>query len=89
MIIVEIIRFMAISITSALTLISELPLKILCGILSIILLFIGAIVAPIIKNLNIPDKLDKFLENFCEYGLSFKNWFFIKVFNIYNETLQL
>lgn len=87
MIIVEIIRFMVISIMSALTLILELPLKILCGILSIILLFISAIMAPIVINLNIPNKLDKFLDNFCIYGLSFKKWFFIKVFNIYNEAL--
>lgn len=87
MIIVEIIRFMVISIMSALTLILELPLKFLCTILSIILLFITAIMAPIVINLNIPDKLDKFLDNFCEYGLNFKKWFFIKVFNIYDEAL--
>lgn len=83
--IVKIIRFTVIIVMSLLTLILELPLKILCGILSTILLFVIAIMAPIINNF--PDKLGDFLENFCEYGLKFKKWFFIKVFNIYDKVL--
>lgn len=76
-------------IMSIITLIIELPLKLICAIISTMFLILVAFTAPIINklNINISDKLSDNIENFCKYGLSIKEWLFLKTYNAYKKAL--
>lgn len=74
---------------SIVTLIIELPLKLLCAVINIVCLTLAAFVAPIVDELNIDvsDKTFDNIEKFCKYGLTIKEWIFIKVYNAYKKAL--
>jgi hypothetical protein len=74
---------------SIITLIIELPLKLVCAIISTIFITLVAFIAPIVDkiNFNISDKVSDNIEKFCEYSLTIKKWLFLKVYNVYKKTL--
>ena len=74
---------------SIIVLIIEIPLKLICTIISTIFVTFVAIFAPIIEklNFNIPDKISDGIENFCKYGLTIKEWLFLKTYNVYKKIL--
>lgn len=84
-----IIAWGVILIMSVITLIIELPIKLICAIISIVFLILVALTAPITEklNINILDKFSNNIENFCEYGLTMKKWLFLKTYNAYKKTL--
>lgn len=74
--------------TTILTFIIELPLKAICTTLSIIFLLIVAFTSPLLdKNINVSNKVETFIENFVNYGLSISEWLFIKTFKKYKDLL--
>lgn len=67
----------------------ELPLKLICAVISTVFLTLVALFAPIIDKLNIDvsDKVSDIIDNFCEYGLTIKKWLFLKTYNAYKKAL--
>lgn len=86
-----IIAWIAILTMTLVTFIIELPLKIICTILSIVFLLIIAFTAPLFdRDIEISNKVEnfiKFIENFVKYGLHISEWFFIKTFKKYKDLL--
>lgn len=76
-------------IMSVITLIIELPIKLICAIICIVFLTLVAITAPIENklNINISDKASDNIDKFCKYGLTIKKWLFLKIYNVYKKTL--
>lgn len=74
---------------SIITLIIELPLKLICATISIIFLTLVAFTAPITDNLkiNVSDKVFNNIDKFCKYSLTMKKWLFLKIHNVYKKTL--
>jgi hypothetical protein len=74
---------------SVITLIIELPLKLVCAIISTIFITLVAVIAPIGENwnINVSDKIADNIEKFCEYSLNIKKWLFLKIYNVYKKTL--
>ena len=74
---------------SIVTLIIELPIKLVCVIISTIFLTLVAFTAPIAKkiNINVSDKVSDNIEKFCKYSLSIKKWLFLKIYNAYKKAL--
>jgi hypothetical protein len=74
---------------SIITLIIELPLKLICAIISTIFLTLIAFTAPIVDkiNFNISDKVSDNIERFCKYSLTMKKWLFLKIYNVYKKAL--
>ena len=74
---------------SIITLIIELPLKLICATISIIFLTLVAFTAPIADKLKIDvsDKTSDNIEKFCKYSLTMKKWLFLKIFNAYKKVL--
>lgn len=74
---------------SIVTFIVELPLKLICAVISTVFLILVALFAPIIDKLNIDvsDKVSDIIDSFCEYGLTIKKWLFLKTYNAYKKAL--
>ena len=82
------IAWIAILTTTILTFIIELPLKVICTIMSIIFLSIVAFTAPLFdRDIKISNKIETFIENFVNYGLRISEWLFIKTFKKYKDLL--
>lgn len=82
------IAWIAILTTTILTFVLELPLKVICTIVSIIFLLIVAFTAPLFdRDIKISNKVETFIENFVNYGLCISEWFFIKTFKKYKYLL--
>lgn len=82
------IAWIAIFTTTILTFIIELPLKVICTIMSIIFLLIVAFTAPLFdRDIKISNKVETFIENFVKYGLRISEWLFIKTFKKYKDLL--
>lgn len=82
------IAWIAILTMTLVTLIVELPLKIICTTLSIIFLLIIAFTAPLFdRDIKISNKVETFIENFVKYGLHISEWLFIKTFKKYKDLL--
>lgn len=82
------IAWIAILTTTILTFIIELPLKVICAILSIVFLLIIAFTAPLFdRDIKISNKIETFIENFVNYGLHISEWLFIKTFKKYKDLL--
>lgn len=82
------IAWIAILTMTLVTLIVELPLKIICTIVSIIFLLIVAFTAPLFdRDIKISNKVETFIENFVNYGLRISEWLFIKTFKKYKDLL--
>ena len=84
-----IIAWGVILLMSIITLIIELPIKLICGIISIVFLTLVAFTAPITDklNINVSDKTFDKIDAFCRYGLTIKEWLFLKIHNAYKKTL--
>ena len=84
-----IIAWGVILLMSIITLIVELPIKLVCGVISIVFLILLALIAPLADKLkiNVSDKICDNIEKFCKYGLTIKEWLFLKVYNAYKEAL--
>lgn len=76
-------------IMSVITLIIELPIKLICAVICIIFLTLVAITAPIENklNINISDKASDNIDKFYKYSLTMKKWLFLKTYNVYKKTL--
>lgn len=86
--IIFIVAWTAILTTTILTFILELPLKVICAIISIIFLLIVAFTAPLFdRDIKISNKVETFIENFVKYGLYASKWLFIKTFKKYKYLL--
>ena len=74
---------------SIITLIIELPLKLICATICTAFLILVALIAPIVDKLNIDvsDKTSDNIEKFYKYSLTIKEWLFIKIYNVYKKTL--
>lgn len=74
---------------SIVTFIIELPLKLICAIISTIFLTLVAFTAPIADKLKIDvsDKTSDNIEKFCKYSLTMKKWLFLKIYNVYKKAL--
>lgn len=74
---------------SIVTLIIELPIKLICAVISTVFLILLAFIAPIVDKLNIDvsDKTSDNIEKFYKYSLTIKEWLFIKIYNVYKKTL--
>lgn len=82
------IAWIAILTMTLVTLIVELPLKIICAILSIVFLLIIAFTAPLFdRDIKISNKVETFIENFVKYGLHASKWLFVKTFKKYKYLL--
>lgn len=82
------IAWIAILTTTILIFIIELPLKVICTIMSIIFLLIVAFTAPLFdRDIKISNKVETFIENFVKYGLHISEWLFIKTFKKYKDLL--
>ena len=82
------IAWIAIIVTTTIVLIIEIPLKIICTILSIVFLLIIAFTAPLFdREIKISNKIENFIENFVKYGLYISEWMFIKTFKRYKDLL--
>lgn len=82
------IAWIAILTMTLITFIIELPLKIICTILSIVFLLIVAFTAPLFdRDIKISNKVETFIENFVNYGLHISEWLFIKTFKKYKDLL--
>lgn len=84
-----IIAWGVILLMSIITLIIELPIKLVCAIISIVFLILLALVAPLADKLkiNVSDKVCDNIEKFFEYGLTIKEWLFLKIYNAYKKAL--
>lgn len=84
-----IIAWGVILLMSIITLIVELPIKLICAVISTVFLILVAFIAPIADklNFNVSDKISNNIEKFCEYSLSIKKWVFLKIYNAYKEAL--
>ena len=84
-----IIAWGVILLMSIVTLIIELPIKLVCAIISTVFLTLIAFTAPLADKLKIDvsDKTCDNIEKFCKYGLTIKKWLFLKIYNTYKEAL--
>ena len=84
-----IIAWGVILLMSIITLIIELPVKLICAIISTVFLTLIAFTAPLADKLKIDvsDKTCDNIEKFCKYGLTIKEWLFLKVYNAYKKAL--
>lgn len=84
-----IIAWIVILLMSVVTLIIELPIKLVCGVISIVFLILLALVAPLADKLkiNVSNKICDNIEKFCEYGLTIEKWLFLKIYNAYKDAL--
>ena len=84
-----IIAWGVILLMSIVTLIIELPIKLVCAIISTVFLTLIAFTAPLADKLKIDvsDKTCDNIEKFCEYSLTMKKWLFLKIYNVYKRTL--
>lgn len=82
------IAWIAILTMTLVTLVLELPLKVICATLSIVFLLIIAFTAPLFdREIKISNKIENFIENFVKYGLHISEWLFIKTFKKYKDLL--
>jgi hypothetical protein len=74
---------------SVITLIIELPIKLICATISIVFITLVAFIAPIGENwnINVSDKTCDNIEKFCKYSISIKKWIFLKIYNAYKKAL--
>lgn len=74
---------------SIVTLIIEIPLKLICATISIVFLTLLAFTAPITDNLkiNVSDKVFDNIDKFCKYSLTMKKWLFLNIYNAYKKAL--
>ena len=84
-----IIAWGVILLMSIVTLIIELPIKLICAIISTVFLTLIAFTAPLADKLKIDvsDKTCDNIEKFCKYGLTIKEWLFLKIYNAYKKAL--
>ena len=84
-----IIAWGVILLMSIITLIIELPIKLICAVISTVFLILLAFVAPLGDKLkiNVSDKICNNIEKFCKYGLTIKKWVFLKIYNAYKKAL--
>ena len=84
-----IIAWGVILLMSIVTLIIELPIKLVCAIISTVFLTLIAFTAPLADKLKIDvsDKTCDNIEKFCKYSLTMKKWLFLKIYNAYKKAL--
>lgn len=84
-----IIAWGVILLMSIVTLIIELPIKLVCAIISTVFLTLVAFTAPFADKLKIDvsDKICDNIEKFCKYSLTIKEWIFLKIYNAYKKAL--